>query len=154
MTSSGCPNYFGCNSVEFERIRKVFPVFAQIEPFLKYIASQLKGLKLDRKETALFSALIVYTINHDLDPAYNGLIWTLNGKLCKVLTQYMQLRRNQTESCEILFNLLALFDKITLKLRNDICQTLKQLGPQLGSLDIFHEIVFYRPLCQKQLNQH
>ena len=154
MSQPGQSNYFGCNSNEFDRILKVFPVFGQIEHFFKGVASQLRGLQLDKKEISLFSALMVYTINHDCDSNLSNLIWTLNGKLCNVLTKYMQLRRNQHDSCETLLNLLVVFDKMTLKLRHDIGTTMIALANQSFPLENFHRTIFLEPHLKKLQNQY
>jgi hypothetical protein len=56
-----CPNYFNTDDRSFQHICRLMPVFAHIGPCLKALSELVRGLKLDAKEFALYSALVAFS---------------------------------------------------------------------------------------------
>ena len=52
-------NYFNCDQVKLENFLKIFPVFYKTSQFMKTIHEKFEKFKLDDKEYALYSALLV-----------------------------------------------------------------------------------------------
>jgi hypothetical protein len=62
--SSTNANYFDCDNHTFERIIRYFPVFNQIMPYFKALVENIRELKLDNKEYALFAAFIAFSTSN------------------------------------------------------------------------------------------
>ena len=73
--SSTYINYFNCDNQTFERITRYFPVFNQIMPYFKALIENIRELKLDNKEFALFTAFIAFTTSR------NKFFWSFYSKV-------------------------------------------------------------------------
>jgi len=63
--SSSSVNYFNVDERSFNQICRVMPVFRVIEPYLKSLSDLIRGLKLDSKEFALYSALVALSSGYN-----------------------------------------------------------------------------------------
>lgn len=52
-------NYFNCDQSKFERYLKVLPVFSKVNMFMKLIHEKFEKFKLDDKEYALYTTLLI-----------------------------------------------------------------------------------------------
>ena len=52
-------NYFNCDQTKLENYIKIFPIFYKTSQFMKAIHEKFEKFKLDDKEYALYSALLV-----------------------------------------------------------------------------------------------
>ena len=81
-------NYFNVDSAKFEKFNKLFPAFEKSPHVLKSIRESFDQFKLDDKEQALISALMIITTGNNKLEEYER-IDKLRTKIGDALGEYM-----------------------------------------------------------------
>jgi hypothetical protein len=81
-------NYFNCDQINFERFQQQFPIFYKTCSFMKSVHDKFDKFKLDEKEYALYSAILVISTASKYLSDYDKII-EIREKIGNVLRQYM-----------------------------------------------------------------
>jgi hypothetical protein len=138
--SNNTNNYFDSDNQTYEAVCGCFPVFANIE-LLKTMKEFIKSFKLDAKELALYAALLSFSSSgHQLSSIQN--LYGLNLDICRALTAYMKMRRNESESAELLIYYGVHFEKINICLQRGIYERFKEIEFCFMPKTFIHNIIY------------
>ncbi|CAF0776371.1 unnamed protein product [Brachionus calyciflorus] len=120
-------NYFNCDQAKFENYTKIFPIFYKTSQFMKTIHEKFEKFKLDDKEYALYTALLVISTSSKYLKDYHS-ITEKRDEIGTALRQYMFTRRNEEITCDEILLMLVYFRKINLVIQKGITQSFLKLS--------------------------
>jgi hypothetical protein len=126
-------NYFNCEPSKLEQFLKIFPVFARTGIFMKSINEKFEKFKLDDKEYALYSALLVISTASKYLKDYDK-IMEIREDIGTALRLYMFARRNEEITCDEILLMLVYFRKFNSNLQKGLTRSyykLIELEPSL-----------------------